>query len=148
MKFGMLKQDPDKPIVFDIESSLSFDGFTGPYIQYAHARLSSILAKAGGPPPAGGDIEGSDDAAEFALLRKVAEFPLTAVQAAEAYKPSVLAQYLFELAQAVSDFYRDVPVLAAEKEEDRKRRLLITECVRLTLESGLKLLGIPAPREM
>lgn len=145
MKFGMLKQDPDRPIVFDIGSALSFDGFTGPYIQYVHARLSSILAKAGGLPA--GEVRGSSDAAEHAVLAHVASFPAVVAEAAEKYKPSVLAQYLFDLAQAANDYYRDVPVLAAVGDE-RTHRLQVVEAVRLTLRRGLGLLGIKAPEEM
>jgi arginyl-tRNA synthetase len=145
MKFGMLKQDPDKPIVFDIEQSLSFDGFTGPYVQYAHARMSSILAKAGGDAPT--DAEWSDDPAEFAALRKIADYPEVVRASAQAYKPSHLAQYLFELAQAASAFYRDVPVLTASDAE-RPRRLAIVAAFKNTLSLGLGLLGIRAPEEM
>jgi arginyl-tRNA synthetase len=145
MKFGMLKQDPDKPIVFDIESALSFDGFTGPYIQYVHARLSSILAKAGGLPA--GDIRGSADEAEHFVLAAAARFPEAVAEAAEKYKPSILAQYLFDLAQAANDYYRDVPVLSAAGDE-RTHRLQIVEAVRITLKRGLGLLGVKAPAEM
>jgi len=146
MKFGMLKQDPDKPIVFDIDAALSFDGFSGPYIQYAHARLCSILAKAGGLP-AGEAITGSADAAEHAVLAKAAELPEIVAAAAEQYKPSILAQYLFDLAQAGNDYYRDVPVLSASGAE-RTHRLQVIETVRLALANGLRLIGMKAPREM
>jgi len=145
LKYGMLKQDPDKPIVFDIDTALSFDGFTGPYIQYAHARLSSILSKAGGLPE--GAVRGSDDESEHAVLTKVAELPEVISEAAEGYKPSILAQYLFDLAQAANDYYRDVPVLAAAG-EDKTHRLQVIEAIRRALAGGLKILGIKAPREM
>jgi len=145
MKFGMLKQDPDKPIVFDIESALSFDGFTGPYVQYAHARLSSILAKAGGLPKE--KVRGSADGPEHDVLAAVARFPETVSEAAERYKPSILAQYLFDLAQAANDYYRDVPVLSAADDE-RTHRLQVVEAIRVTLRRGLVLLGISAPVEM
>ncbi|MEK9152277.1 MAG: arginine--tRNA ligase [Patescibacteria group bacterium] len=146
MKFGMLKQDNDRPIVFDIEAALSFDGFTGPYIQYAHARMASILAKAGKVPSkksSAADFTG----AEYAVLRVAADFPEIAAKAAAAYRPSLLCQYLFDLAQAVNDFYRDVPILSAA-EADRERRLIITQAVKAALARGLALLGISAPDEM
>jgi arginyl-tRNA synthetase len=125
---------------------LSFDGFTGPYIQYAHARLSSILAKA--EKQVISVCKASDDAAEYALLRAIADLPATVALAGEQCKPSILAQYLFDLAQSASAFYRDVPVLAAEDEADKCRRLAIVEAARTALENGLFLLGIHAPREM
>ncbi len=148
MKFGMLKQDPDKPIVFDIDAALSFDGFTGPYVQYAHARLSSILAKAGEPAPdkpAKGPVEPAE--AEFAALAVAARFPEVVAEAAASYKPSVLAQYLFDLAQASNDFYRDVPVLAADAAH-RGSRLRTVRALRAVLADGLGLLAIKAPDEM
>ncbi len=145
MKFGMLKQDTERPIVFDMQDALSFDGFTGPYIQYAHARLSSILAKAEGETVS--VCRASEDPAEFALLRVVADFPEVVLRAAEARKPSLLAQYLFDLAQEASAFYRDVHVLSAEG-EDRGRRLAIAGAAKDALARGLQLLGIRAPEEM
>lgn len=145
MKFGMLRQDTDKPIVFDIDEALSFDGFTGPYIQYAHARLCSILAKAG----LGAKIEpaGCEGEEEYAALRKAAEFPQTVLEAAGQFRPSILAQYMFELAQVCNDFYRDVPVLNATGGE-KARRLAIISALKTVLDNGLYMLGIRAPREM
>ncbi|HTM69172.1 MAG TPA: arginine--tRNA ligase [Candidatus Binatia bacterium] len=145
MKFGMLKQDNDRPITFDMEAALSFDGFTGPYVQYGHARLSSILAKAEGETVS--VCTAADDPKEFALLRLVADLPQTVSDAAAAYRPSILAQYLFELAQASNDFYRDVPVLSAPP-ADRSRRLAIVAAARAALANGLALLGVRAPDEM
>lgn len=144
MKFGMLRQDPDRKIVFDITDALSFEGFTGPYVQYAHARLSSILAKAGERTAA---TEGSGEEGEFAALRLLAELPDKVQEAASLYKPSILAQYAFELAQACNQFYRDVHVLKAEGEV-KARRLAIVESLRIGLRRSLYLLGISAPEEM
>lgn len=144
MKFTMLKQDIGKPIIFDIEQALAFDGFTGPYVQYAHARMSSILEKAGGAPSS---AKGSDDPAEFAAIRMIADFPDVVRAAALAYQPGHLAQYLFDLAQAANGFYRDVPVLGALA-DDRDRRLVIARALQSTLRRGLAFLGIRAPEEM
>lgn len=145
MKFGMLKQDNDRAIVFDMQEALSFDGFTGPYIQYAHARLSSILTKADAQTIS--VCKAADDVQEYALLRVVADLPAIVTSAAATQRPSLLAQYLFDLAQAASAFYRDVPVMGVHG-EDRDRRLAIVEAARVALENGLALLGIRAPREM
>jgi len=147
MKFGMLKIDPDRPIVFDIESSLAFEGFTGPYVQYAHARLSSILKKAAAAGMNDERVEGSEDEKEYRLLYAVAEFPAAAAAAAEACKPSILAQFLFDFAQQSNDFYRDVPVMSAAV-EDQGRRRAIVRSARTVLANGLELLGIKAPAEM
>jgi arginyl-tRNA synthetase len=145
MKFGMLKQDTERPIVFDMEESMSFDGFTGPYIQYSHARLSSILAKAAGETVS--VCKASDDAKEYDFLRLIADLPQIIVIAAESRRPSLLAQYLFDLAQSANDFYRDVPVLSTEGAE-RCRRLAIVKAGQTALAAGLDLLGITAPEEM
>lgn len=145
MKFGMLKQDNDKPIVFDIDAALAFEGYTGPYVQYAHARMCSILAKANMESPK--LASGSDDAAEYALLRKIADLPQIIADAASLLRPSLVAQYAFELAQATSDFYRDVPVLKAEG-GDLARRLAIVGTAKSALAQSLGLLGISAPKEM
>lgn len=147
MKFGMLKQDNDRPIVFDMDEALASTGFTGPYIQYAHSRLSSILTRAGGVPQGTPGAAATDDPSEFAVLGLLAGYPAAVVQAAEAYRPSLLAQYLFDLAQASNDFYRDVPVLSSS-EPDKSRRLLITRAIRAALRNGLELLGIQTPEEM
>ncbi len=143
MKFGMLKQDIDKAIVFDIDAALSFDGYTGPYVQYAHARLSSILAKTEDAHAAAG----TDDEREYALVRAAADFPHIVADAARDYRPSLLCQYLFEFAQAANGFYRDVPVLNADH-ADRARRLAIVAAARTVLRRGLGILGIAAPEEM
>ncbi|MBU1029515.1 arginine--tRNA ligase [Patescibacteria group bacterium] len=145
MKFAMLKQDSDKPITFDPAEALAFEGFTGPYVQYAHARMSSILAKIKGEKISAAEGNFTED--EFAVLRTVAKLPAIIEEAARLFRPSVLAQYAFELAQQASAFYRDVPVLTA-LESDRGRRLEIVQAIAITLESTLHLLGIRAPKEM
>lgn len=145
MKFAMLKQDPDKPIVFDIDAALAFDGFTGPYVQYAHARLCSILKKAGETSPA--PTAGAADVSEFALLLAAANYPEAVAAAAKQFKPSLLALFLFEFAQAANGFYRDVPVLEAAP-ADRARRLAIVAAAAVVLKNGLAILGINAPAEM
>lgn len=149
MKFGMLKQDNDKPIVFDMDSAISFDGFTGPYVQYAYARLSSVLAKAEkGIVPTEAPESATDQAqAEFALARKLADFPEQVQFAASHTAPSQIARYTFELAQDINGFYRDVPILTAP-ESDKLRRLELAAAARTTLENALALLGIRAPQEM
>ena len=161
MKFAMLKQDNDRPITFDPQEALAFEGFTGPYIQYAHARMCSILTKASvaaelasAPTQASVAAElasapsGQFTEQEFALLRTVAKAPEVIAEAASKFRPSALAQYAFELAQEASGFYRDVPVISAEQQSDRERRLAIVQSAKQILERSLYLLGITAPTEM
>jgi len=150
LKYGMLKQDSDKIIVFDLEKSLAFDGDTGPYIQYAVTRLNSILKKAGWVP---GKFEQTEDMrqlkeqAEKNLVLKMAEFPIACKKAATELKPTAVAHWCFETAKAVNDFYRDVPVLTAEAGA-KEARLRLAASVASVMILGLDLLGIPVPEEM
>ena len=112
MKYSMLKQDPERPIVFDIKKSLSFDGDTGSYILYAATRLASIVKKAGWT---GGfvtdlDFDGLTEGPERKLALRVAQFVDVVRRAAKETKSSIVAQWCFAMAQDVNAFYRDVPV--------------------------------------
>jgi arginyl-tRNA synthetase len=149
MKFWLLKQGIERPIVFDVSAALAFDGFTGPYVQYAYARLASILRKAGVDATPSNDVPTTDDPFEYRLARLVADLPDTVLAAAATSNPATLAQYAFDLAEGVNAFYRDVPVLAAEVgEADRARRLALAAAARTALARALWLLGIRAPEEM
>lgn len=148
IKFTMLKQDGDKKIVFDLQQALSFEGATGPYCQYAATRLASILRKAENPFREEGELSRAfDHASEKALSLALAKFPETVETAAKELRPAVVAQWCFDTAQKVNDFYRDVPVLESEGDL-REGRLRLATAARQTLEIGLELLGIPLPDEM
>ncbi|MCC6563934.1 arginine--tRNA ligase [Candidatus Uhrbacteria bacterium] len=150
MKFGMLKQDNDKMFTFDLEQSLSFDGDTGPYCQYAATRLASILRKAGMKNPFGSDealTRAYDHASEKALALVLAQFPMRVRQAAEELRPNIIAQWCVDAAQRVNEFYRDVPVLDAEGDL-KEGRLRLVAAARSALVLGLGLLSIPVPDEM
>jgi len=143
IRFDMLKHDPNKTINFDIKSALDFEGETGPYVQYAHARICSILSKAKkGVPDYGkmGDIERR-------LVKKLSRFPDVIEQTSINYRPSLLARYLIELSQLFSEFYHSCQIL---KSEDglRDARLELIGAIKAVLARGLGLLGISAPEEM
>lgn len=151
VKYGMLKQDSDKMYVFDLERALSFDGDTGPYIQYAATRLGSILKKAGWNPKKGittGDPGALVEPAERRLALQLALFPRVVRRAGAELKPAGIAQWCFATAQRVNDFYRDVPVLEAASVEQRAARLRLVASALSALLLGLDLLGIPLPEEM
>lgn len=149
MKFGMLRQDSDKVFIFDMEQALSFEGATGPYCQYAVTRLNAILRKA----EARATVEaGEEDAQTIGVAQKclaltMAQLPEKVALAAKELRPSVVAQWCLEMAQAVSAFYRDVPVLSAAQDQ-RTERLALVEAAKTALSNGLHLLGIPTPEEM
>jgi len=146
IKFFMLRTDSARDVVFNPEESLSFEGETGPYVQYTHARACSILRKAG---KSSGKINYSllNQEEELAVIRLLYDFPAAIEKAAKDYKPHHIANHLITLAQAFNEFYHKCPVIS-ERDEQMKARLLLVDSVRQVLENGLGLLGIKAPDEM
>ena len=148
--YSMLSVDNNKDIVFDINEALSFDGRTGPYIQNAHVRANSILKKAN-------TQTASFEAATFRfeltrheieLIEQISRFPNTVQQAANEYRPLVMAAYAYELANAFHSFYHAVPVLQSEDENLRNARLGLVAAAKQTLANALQLLDIKAPEVM
>jgi arginyl-tRNA synthetase len=147
LAYAMLSVDNNKDIVFDMEAALNFDGHTGPYIQNAHVRASSILRKAGGlPQEAKFDYDLSDH--EINLIDLISRFPRVVQQAANEYRPLVMANYAYDLANAFHSFYHAVPVLQAESAAIRDARLWLVAAIRQTLGNALRLLDIAAPDVM
>lgn len=148
LAYAMLSVDNNKDIIFDMNAALNFDGHTGPYIQNAHVRATSILKKAGGKLPyqAGFDYPLSEH--EINLIDLISRFPRVVEQAANEYRPLVIATYAYDLANAFHSFYHAVPVLQAEEEAVRQGRLLIVAATRQTLANALRLLDIAAPDMM
>lgn len=146
MMFGMLRQDSEKVFTFDVDAALSFEGDTGPYVQYAAVRLSSILRKAG-EAPAPSDTPHTAHDSEKALALCLAQFEDVCRRAAAELRPNLIAHWCIEAAQRANAFYRDVPVLEAP-DADRTARLNLAAAARDTLTLGLGLLGIPVPEEM
>ncbi len=144
VKYAFLKVDPSKVIVFDWEQALTFDGNAGPYIQYAYARARKLLVGYTGE-----DVPDaySPAAQETMLCRVIAEFPDRARLAQESHSPNLLANYLYELTRAFTDFYQACPVLKAEEAERRFRQCLVKVFCEV-LASGCGLLGIELPDEM
>ncbi|MBI5421051.1 MAG: arginine--tRNA ligase [Parcubacteria group bacterium] len=148
IKFFDLSHNRKSDIVFRFEDALSFEGKTGPYIQYTYARLKSILRKSADDA---GDIlpEGvSLDAEERALLLHCARIPETIQRVIDVWLPHLLVDHLFELAQSANEFYHSHPILTEHDEDKRKSLLAIVRAVTTTLARGLYLLGIDAPEEM
>lgn len=147
IKYHILKTSPLKQINFRWDEALSFEGEASPYIQYAHARCCSILRKS----KAGLDkikvtvVDLTTE--EEQLILKIARFPEAVESAGKELKPNTIAAYLFELASLFSRFYKECPVLSANKDV-LKRRLLLVDSTRQTLKNGLYLLGIEAPERM
>jgi arginyl-tRNA synthetase len=163
IKYSILKQHPGQDIIFDFDKSLSFEGDSGPYVQYTRARLMSILRKAGLALNNTGHADtdhGSvqkintallDSEIELALVRKIIAYPQIVLDAMESRAPSALVTYIYKLASLANKFYETTPILKDEKDVDEARRAARLELVRVaaqTLRSGLRLLGIESPERI
>ena len=150
--YSMLAVDNNKDIVFDINEALSFDGRTGPYIQNAHVRANSILKKSNSVDT----FERSNVSTfnyeltknEIELIEQISRFPNAVQQAANEYRPLVLAAYAYDLANAFHSFYHAVPVLQSETEEMKIARLRLVAAAKQVIANALKLLDIQAPEVM
>ena len=158
--YSMLSVDNNKDIVFDINEALSFDGRTGPYIQNAYVRANSILKKSKVEEPAlsspkgqKSDLEPSTfnyelTKHEIELIELISRFPQTVEQAANEYRPLVMAAYAYDLANAFHSFYHAVNVLQTDDERIRNARLQLVKAAKQTIENALRLLDIQAPEVM
>jgi arginyl-tRNA synthetase len=148
--YSMLSVDNNKDIVFDINEALSFDGRTGPYIQNAHVRANSILKKANvqtsGLQPSTFDFELTKH--EIELIEQISRFPNAVQQAANEYRPLVMAAYAYDLANAFHSFYHAVPVLQSEEAGVKTARLQLVAAAKQTIANALRLLDIQAPEVM
>jgi arginyl-tRNA synthetase len=146
--FWQLSVKRQKDVNFDWEQALSFDGRTGPYVQYTHARLSSLLAKWPG-------LVSTDNLSwqtlstdeERRLLLQMSRWPHMIRLAAQQYEPQVVASSLLDMAQAFNSFYQKVRILDGE-EAARGPRVCLASCLRDILAEGLFLLGLEAPEAM
>jgi arginyl-tRNA synthetase len=139
IKYMILRQAPGSDIVFDPEKSLSLDGDSGPYLQYALVRARKILTYAGGE--SGTDIP----FAPYAIERFILHFPEVAARAARELAPNLLVNYLTELAGEWNSFYATEQVLGSSEEIYKQR---VTRAFANTMTNGLTLLGIPTPEKM
>ena len=146
--FADLDSRRTRDVVFDWKEVLNFDGETGPYLQYTHARFSSILRKFGRDPDPAADLGVLGEEAEMRVARKLAQFPDCLDLACEGNEPSLLSTYLLELATIANKFYNELPVLSGEDSDLVEARVLLVGCVSQVLRTGLSLLGMQAPVEM
>lgn len=152
LKFFLLRVDPKKRMIFNPEESIDFHGFTGPFVQYTHARIRSILRKAGseksGSQQDGKTEDGSLLKLEKDLIILIEQYPVIIEQAATEHNPSVIAIYVFNLAKAFNTFYTEHSVMSAESEEKKQLRLQLSEMTANVIASGMGLLGIRVPERM
>lgn len=148
LKFFLLRVDPKKKMIFNPEESIDFHGFTGPFIQYTHARIKSIIRKVG-------DSNNNDPVVSGELLPKEKEvivtlekFPSVITEAAEELNPSKIAVYLFNLAQVFNSFYTEHSIANAESAGKKQLRLQIAILTAQVIKSGMHMLGIRVPERM
>lgn len=143
--FHDLKNERMNSFDFNLEEVVRFEGETGPYVQYAHARAESILRKAGNPDLAADGHQLSDPAA-WDTLKLLSEFPATIVRASDEYEPSVIAKYAIHLAKAFNKYYGNTKILV--EDDELNARLALVKSVSIVLKEALRLLGVKAPDEM
>lgn len=143
IKYALLRENRNSDIVFNWGKMLDFSGDGGPYLQYTHARLRSILRKA--TSSARAEATHLSEEKDLALIRKAGELPDIVRAAAEGVAPNLLTNYLYELATAANQYYENTPILKDENEKVRAARLLLVEAVAQVLRNGMTLLGITAP---
>ena len=147
VKYGILKVSPEKNVTFNMEQALNFEGETAPYIQYAYARISSIIRKNRNKVPKKANLSILNSKEETELIKKLAEFPNLVEKSAEELRPSIIANYAYELAQHFNEYYHTHNILK-EKEELKDARLLLIVCVRQAIRNALDLLGIGVLEKM
>ena len=148
IRYEMIKQDLDKIITFDISKSLSLEGDTAPYIQYAYARAARILEKAKSKPNFDADYALLEHIHEKNLVRIIGLFDIQVKDAANNFSPKVIAKYCYDLAVAFNGFYEHVRILDSENNDLINARICLVTSFMSTLQKALSLIGISAPTRM
>ncbi len=150
LKFFLLRVDPKKKMVFNPEESIEFQGFTGPFIQFIHARIKSILRKMSAEGVSIKSIEVKQDLLplEKAIIVELELFPTVIQDAATEYDPSKVAIYIYNLAKTFSSFYSELSIANAESEEKKLLRLQLAQLTAHILKTGMQLLGAGVPERM
>lgn len=151
LKYFILKVDPKKNMTFNPKESIDFNGNTGPFIQYTHARIQSVLRKAAEqsliiPEALNTDIPLS--VKEENLIQQVADYATIVKQAGDEYNPALIANYIYDLTKEYNQFYHDYTILKEENTELKNFRLVLSENVARVIKSGMGLLGIEVPDRM
>ena len=151
LKYFILKVDARKNMLFNPEESIDFNGNTGPFIQYTHARIRSILRKAeaeGMKLPENLDADMPLNQKETELIQKMNEYGAVVEQAGKDYSPSGIANYCYELTKEFNQFYHDYSILGADNDKEKTVRLVLAANVAKTIKNGMDLLGIEVPERM
>lgn len=149
LKYFIIKVDPKKGMLFNPKESIDFNGNTGPFIQYTHARIKSILRKAA---QAGWTAHIDDSAPlndrEISIIKAVNMYPVKVAEAGKAYSPALIANYAYDLAKEFNQYYHDVTILKEENNAVRETRLALASMIADTLTKAMDILGIRLPEKM
>ena len=145
LKYYLLKVDPKKRMMFNPEESIELNGNTGPFLQYAHARIQSLLVKAGEVGEFQDALLGAE---EKEIIKLLSQYPSVIKEAGDHYSPALIANYLFELVKAFNHFYQAVPVLIEKNPDVKNLRLVLCKSVADIVKRSLLLLGIESPNKM
>ncbi|MEQ9406055.1 MAG: arginine--tRNA ligase [Cyclobacteriaceae bacterium] len=151
LKYFLLKVDPKKRMLFDPKESIEFQGHTGPFIQYSHARISAILRRAKSLET-GTDFEiekvGALSPREVELIYKLTDFSSSIQEAGKEYSPSILAQYVYDVAKDYNGFYQEVPIFNEDNKDKLGFRIALSAATAQVIKKGMDLLGIQVPERM
>ena len=152
LKYFILKVDPRKTMLFDPKESIDFNGNTGPFIQYTHARIKSILRKADEQGLKHTvDVLKADtalSAKEVRIIKILNTFPAKVAEAGASHSPALVANYAYELAKEFNQYYHDTPILREESAELLQTRLVLVETIAKVLSKAMSILGITLPERM
>ena len=152
LKYFIIKVDPKKTMLFNPKESIDFNGNTGPFIQYTHARIKSILRKADdqGISHKATDVLASIEpsAKETRLIKLLSTYPAKVAEAGAAYSPAVIANYAYDLAKEFNQYYHDTRILQEEDQDVRRFRLVLIQTVAEVLVKAMDILGIQLPERM
>ncbi len=149
LKYFILKVDPKKTMLFDPKESIDFNGNTGPFIQYTHARIKSILRKAEGEGKQA-EVEESVElsAKEVRLVKILSSYLIKVKEAADSFSPALIANYCYDLSKEFNQYYHDTPILKETDEQVLSMRLSLISSIAVILEKAMGLLGIQLPERM
>ena len=147
LKYFILKVDPKKRILFDPEASIDFNGNTGPFIQYTHARIKTLLQRVGAATISW-DAQLELDPREREVIKQLSRYPETLQQAALQYSPAVVANYIYDLVKAYNGFYQNISILGSKDSQLKNFRAALSQKVAEVIASSCGLLGIAVPDRM
>src|SRR5665647_3534618 len=151
LKYFILKVDPRKNMTFNPKESIDFNGNTGPFIQYTHARIKSVLRKAteqGIDYSSLANTEITISEKESYLVQLLTEFPAVVRLAGEEFSPALIANYIYDLVREFNQFYHDFTILKEENQDIKQFRLVLSESTAAIIKTGMALLGIDVPERM